>query len=135
MRMDLERGGHFPLCRAAIRLYGSYGAALKASGMDPESIRYRRPKGYTEKERRRLLNAVRRAAKMKPEARDRALRKIRRDYRKQVDTQYGTGCWGKVARDAGVDPKLIRPLPGRSEVPGLCRQENALCLRSGVLAG
>ena len=112
-RQSLDAMGHRHLCHAGRRFFGSHEAALTDAGIDTAEFKHVTPKGYSARDRERLHRDMKKVASMAdPIAHHSAVRKFREQYRRMVGTLYGEDCWGRAAKDAGVQLRRIQALPG-----------------------
>lgn len=95
------------LYNAARRRFGTYSAALEASGIDPQTVRkIREPKPVKKADKMMLLKAIRKTA-LTPagEKRTAAIRRLKKKNRKMMRRIFGS--WPAAAEAAGVDYHAI----------------------------
>jgi superfamily II DNA or RNA helicase len=90
---------HGSLAVVAVRLFGSWDEALKASGIDPESVRRR----VTEYSKAAVIRVIR----------DRKRRSLKLNHGSAPTglinaAKRNFGTWDRALRAAGIDPKAIR---------------------------
>ncbi|MEM1221832.1 MAG: hypothetical protein AAGH40_03655 [Verrucomicrobiota bacterium] len=90
-----ELHGTTTLCVRAIRVFGSYTKALKAAGIDPTLFS---PYAQFEETYKRFDRRMKAALKRTPPRRDKAFKKIRREFENVIQARY-KNSWQRVAED------------------------------------
>ena len=123
------------LYNASRRRFGSYSAALRATGIDPKSVRLR-PWKHDQRDVRQMLTAVREAARLPDDKWRKAWPRLRARYN-PVATSRRFGSWTKVFEAAGFDrQKLIRKrYPDKTSVLAALRErlKKHLPIKAGVV--
>lgn len=99
---------HRPLLySAAIKYFGSWKAAIKASGLDYDKIRLQAPFRFWGK--RKIVRAIRSRVRRGLPVNGLAVYSQDRGLYQAAKRHFGRGGWKKALRFAGIDPKSLDP--------------------------